>query len=163
MWGKLLDVRIISATPTTSASLLGSTVERVGNTIIAFGISTIDILRFGEDQMTTNGTLFKGEVPMTHLLFDLSFDKREEGATGKGKLDLRALGGGRGCRRWTGDKRGVKVIIKRNEDFDQIRLQNRTFNFKDQCGRSALHGTSSTIQEDHSNGATLHFRIRGPT
>jgi len=73
-----------------SLSVLGSTVGRVRRTIIAFGISTIDVLRTGEDRMTTNGTLFKGEVPMTHLVFDLSFEIRE-GATGK--VDLR------GCRR----------------------------------------------------------------
>jgi hypothetical protein len=78
---------------------LGSTVGRVRGTIIAFGIFTIDVLRFGEDQMATNGTLFKGEVPMTHLVFDLSFEKREEAT---GKLDLRVVGGGRGYRRWTG-------------------------------------------------------------
>lgn len=136
-----MDVRIISAAPTISPSLLGSTVGRVRSTIIAFGIFTIDILRFGEDQMTTNGTLFKGEVPMTHLVFDLSFDKRE-GATEK--LDLRALGGGRGYRRWTGGSRGVKVIIKRNEVFDQIPLQNRTFNFKDQWIPNPLLGPPRT-------------------
>lgn len=84
-WGNLLDVRIISATA-TSPSLLGSTVGRVRRTKIAFGILTIDVLRIGEDQMATNGTLFKGEVPMTHLVFDLIFEKRE-GATGK--VDLR--------------------------------------------------------------------------
>jgi hypothetical protein len=77
--GNLLDVRIISATQTMSPSLLGSTVGRVRRTIIAFGFFTIDVLRIGEDQMATNGTLFKGEVPMTHLVFDLSFEKREEG------------------------------------------------------------------------------------
>jgi hypothetical protein len=60
-----------------SLSLFGSTVARVRRTNIAFGIFTIDILRFGEDQMATTGTLFKGEVPMTHLVFDLSFEKRE--------------------------------------------------------------------------------------
>jgi hypothetical protein len=77
--GNLLDVRIISATQTMSPSLLGSTVGRVRRTIIAFGFFTIDVLRIGEDQMATNGTLFQGEVPMTHLVFDLSFEKREEG------------------------------------------------------------------------------------
>ena len=85
-WGNLLDVRIISATPTWSLSLLGSTIGRVGRTIIAVRIFTIDVSRFGEDQMATNGTLFKGEVPMTHLVFDLSFGKRE---VEKGKVDLR--------------------------------------------------------------------------
>ena len=85
-WGSLLDVRIISATPTMSTSHLGSTVGRVRRTNIAFGILTIDILRFGEDQMAANRTLVKGEVPMTHLVFDLSFEKRE-GATGK--VDLK--------------------------------------------------------------------------
>jgi hypothetical protein len=72
------NLRIISATQTTSPFFLGSTVGRVCRTIIAFGIFTIDVLRIGEDQMATNGTLFKGEVPMTHLLFDLSFEKSEE-------------------------------------------------------------------------------------
>ena len=85
-WGNLLDVRIISATPTMSPSLLGSTVARVGRSNIAFGFLTIDVSRFGEDQMAANGTLFKGEVPVTHLVFDLSFEIRE-GATGK--VDLR--------------------------------------------------------------------------
>lgn len=36
--------------------------------------------------MAANRTLVKGEVPMTHLVFDLSFEKRE-GATGK--VDLK--------------------------------------------------------------------------
>jgi hypothetical protein len=66
----LLDVRIISATA-TSPSISGSTVGRVRRTIIALGIFAIDVLRFSEDRMTTNGTLFKGEVPVTHLVFDL--------------------------------------------------------------------------------------------
>ena len=44
-----MDVRIISATPTMSVSLLGSTIGRVRSTIVAFGIFTIDVLRIGED------------------------------------------------------------------------------------------------------------------
>lgn len=64
-----------------SPSLLGSTIARVRRTNIAFGILAIDVLRFGEDQMAANGTLFKAEVPMTHLVFDLSFGK------GKGRRE----------------------------------------------------------------------------
>ena len=65
-WGGSLDARIISATPTLSATLLGSTVGRVRRTIKAFGSFTVDVLRIGEDQMAANGTLFKREVPVTH-------------------------------------------------------------------------------------------------
>lgn len=76
-----------------SVSLLDSTIERVRRTIIAFGIFTIDDLRIGEDQMTTNGTRFKGEVPMTHLGLRLKLRKSSKTEGGDGKVDLR------GCRR----------------------------------------------------------------
>ena len=157
-----------------SPSILGSTVGRVLRTIIAFGIFTIDVLRIGEDQMATNGTLFKGEVPMTHLVFGLSFEKREEAT---GNVDLSTVGGGRGYRRWTGaggfgcanglllyKKRGFLVII---------RCQNRTFNFKIDkrmpfgffTGSAALNGitecqdtTAMALQPPHTQ-----IRARRPT
>jgi hypothetical protein len=74
-----MSVRIISATLTTSMSRsgIGGTVGRMQRTIIALGVSAIDVFRTGEDQMITNGTLFKGEVPVTHL---------REGGEGKGGL-----------------------------------------------------------------------------
>jgi len=37
------------------------------STIITLGVLAIDVVLFGEDQMTTSGTLLKPEVPMTHL------------------------------------------------------------------------------------------------
>jgi len=104
-WSNLLDVRIISATPTMSVSLSGSTIGRVRRTIIAFGIFTIDVLRIGEDQMTTNGTRFKGEVPMTHLGLRLKLRKsskteEDDGESGPERLsaEVGAIVGGRGQR-----------------------------------------------------------------
>jgi len=86
------NVRIISATPTGRTSRSGGTVERMRRTIIAFGISTIDLCLFGEDQVTAGGTLFKGEMSMTHRQnFVLSF-----GETGKGE---RATAGNAGPER----------------------------------------------------------------
>ena len=93
-------------------------------TNIALAILTIDVLRIDEDQMATNGTPFKGEVPMTHLVFDLNFGKRE-GETGT--VDLGAVGGGRGYRRWTGAEGfGCERDCVKTRLFDQ----NRTFKFK---------------------------------
>jgi len=93
-----LSVRIISATLTKGTSQLGSTVERMGRTIIALAVPTIDVLRFGEDQMTTNGTLFKGEVPMTHLVLRLKLRKkgRDDGERGTLSAEVGAIVGGRG-------------------------------------------------------------------
>jgi hypothetical protein len=67
-------------------------------TIIAFLISTIDVFRFDEDQMTTNGTVFKGEVPVTHLVFVFvfGFGKREERGTWALSAEVGAIVGGRG-------------------------------------------------------------------
>lgn len=87
-----------------SSSPLDSTVGRVHRTIIAFRIFAIDVLRIGEDRMATNGTLFKGEVPMTHLVFDLKLRKkgRGDGKTGPEGLsaEVGAIVGGRGQRGW---------------------------------------------------------------
>jgi hypothetical protein len=94
-----LSVRIIAATRTSG------TVGRVRRTKIAFGISTIDVLRFDEDLMSTNGTNFKGEVPMTHRVVRvLRLKLRKKGRAG----DLSTVGGGRGYRRWAGKRGGWK-------------------------------------------------------
>jgi hypothetical protein len=74
-------------------------------TIIAFGILAIDIVLPGEDQMTASGTLFKAEVPMTHLdLGGLSSELRKKGR-GDGEMrtwassaEVGAVVGGRGQR-----------------------------------------------------------------
>lgn len=95
-----LSVRIISA---TSARSTFTAVERMRRTNIANGFHAIDVSRFDEDPMSTNGTGFKGEVPVTHLVFVLSFGKREEATE---KVDLRTVGGGRGYRRWAGKRGG---------------------------------------------------------
>jgi hypothetical protein len=81
--------------------------------------------------MSTNGTLFEGEVPMTHRVFDLrGFDNRDGGA----------VGGGRGYRRWTeAGQRGLGLGAKFARPFDQ----NRTFKFKidmNAIGRNILLG-----------------------
>lgn len=69
-----MSVRIISA---TSAVSTFATVGRMRRTNIANGFRAIDVTRFDEDPMATNGTGFKGEVPVTHLVFVLSFGNRE--------------------------------------------------------------------------------------
>ncbi len=113
-----MDVRIISATLTATSRSL-RTVERVRRTIIAFGIFTVDDFRIDEDQMTTNGTLFKGEVPMTHLVSDLSFENREgTGEYGpehcRRRYALSSVDGGRGGWRRDFQKRGflIKIVVK---------------------------------------------------
>lgn len=48
--------------------------------------------------MTTNGTVFKGEVPVTHLVFVFvfGFGKREERGTWALSAEVGAIVGGRG-------------------------------------------------------------------
>jgi hypothetical protein len=99
------NVRIISATPTGRTSRSGGTVERMRRTIITFGISTIDLFLFGEDQVTAGGTLFKGEMSMTHRQ-KLCLKLRETGKRGTGdggecgtrasSAEVRPVVGGRG-------------------------------------------------------------------
>jgi hypothetical protein len=62
------DIRIISTTATANSSGLGGAVGRMHGTIITFCLLAIDAALFDEDQMSANGTFFKAEVPMTHLI-----------------------------------------------------------------------------------------------
>jgi hypothetical protein len=65
-------------------------------TNMTLGILAIDVLLFGEDQMTASGTPLKAKVPMTHLeslkSAQLSVEKGQRGT-------LERVGGGRGSRR----------------------------------------------------------------
>jgi len=71
----------------------GSAVGRMCRTIITFEILTIDVLRLGEDQVTADGTLFKGEMSVTHLPpFSLGFFAKGKGRNG-GKRGRTSDGG----------------------------------------------------------------------
>jgi len=80
----------------------GSAVGRMCRAIITFGILAIDVLRLGEDQVTADGTLFKGEMSVTHLPpFSLGFFEEGMGKRGgnerREKADLCVVvGGGKG-------------------------------------------------------------------
>ena len=66
-----------------TTTISGGAVGRMRGTIKTCGIFAIDVVLFGEDQMTTDGTLIKAEVPMTHLeslkSTQFGFEKRAKG------------------------------------------------------------------------------------